>query len=60
MLSTCIIDLLVTVNNVKMLIVVQKYFNGEFVWPATEECLLFFVRNARHICLNLMKFEVPR
>lgn len=41
--SACIIDLLVTVNNIKILIVVKKFFNGGFISSAARERPLAFV-----------------
>jgi hypothetical protein len=58
--SAFIVDLLVTVNNIKILIVVQKHFYGEFISPATRERPLVFVQSARYFCLILTKFGIPR
>ena len=41
MLSLCIVELYVAVNNVKKINVAQKYFNGEFTSPETIKKNLF-------------------
>jgi len=35
MVSLCIVELYVTVNNIKIINVLQKYFYGEFISPET-------------------------
>ena len=47
MLSVCIVEIHVTVNNIKMQSVVQKGFNGEFMSPETIECRL--LRSLRNV-----------
>jgi len=40
MLSVCTVELYVTVNNIKIVNVAQKYFYGEFMSPEANKNLI--------------------
>jgi len=60
MLSVCIVELHITVNNMTVFIVTQTCFLGELISPAEIKRPYVFVCSSRSFCSILTKFGFSR